>query len=113
VGFRIRDAICFSLIYNKRFELLPQDTAFDLQLLQKILPRIQGSNLSVKRVLLRLLEITLGKQLPKEEYIEDSSGLLNDAENLLRAAKYPLSSKKLIYMLWRLDEDGFTSYWLS
>jgi MoxR-like ATPase len=113
VGFRIRDAICFSLIYNKRFELLPQETAFDLQLLQKILPRIQGSNLSVKRVLLRLLEITLGKQLPKEEYMEDSSGLLHDADNLLKTAKYPLSSKKLIYMLWRLDEDGFTSYWLS
>src|SRR5690606_22644890 len=42
VGFRIRDSICFYLIYNERFNLLERDAAFDLQLLQKILPRIQG-----------------------------------------------------------------------
>ncbi len=35
---------------------MSQDAAFDIQLLQKILPRIQGSSLSVKRALLQLLQ---------------------------------------------------------
>src|SRR5690606_734532 len=41
VGFRIRDSICFYMVYNQRFALLSDDEAFDLQLLQKILPRVQ------------------------------------------------------------------------
>src|SRR5690606_35856337 len=35
VGFRIRDAICFYMIYNERFGLMSEDEAFDLQLSQK------------------------------------------------------------------------------
>lgn len=113
VGFRIRDAVCFYLIYNQRFQLLKPDAAFDLQLLQKILPRIQGSSSSVRRVLLQLLEIALGKKLAKEELMEDASELLKDIEITIQTAKYPQSARKMAFMLRRLDEDGFTSYWLS
>lgn len=34
----------------------------------------------------------------------------NEEEN---KAKHPLSARKIAFMLRRLEEDGFTSYWLS
>lgn len=89
------------------------DEAFDLQLLQKILPRIQGSNLAVKRVVLQLLEIALKRKLPIESLIDDASDLYSKMEDDLKTAKYPQSARKLSFMLRRLEEDGFTSYWLS
>jgi len=113
VGFRIRDAICFYLIYNEQAGLLANDEAFDFQLLQKILPRIQGSNRSVKRVLLQLLEIALDKRLPKGELEDDASELWSNVAKTVELAKYRHSAQKIVYMLRRLDEDGFTSYWLS
>lgn len=115
VGFRIRDAVSFYLIYSLRDQLLTEEAAFDLQILQKILPRIQGSSSSVKRVLLMLLEECIGSTLRVDEYMDDASSLY--AEEQIReyqqTAKYPQSARKLAFMLRRLDEDGFTSYWLS
>ncbi|MBW5447630.1 DUF3578 domain-containing protein [Cohnella sp. CFH 77786] len=113
VGFRIRDAVCFYLIYNEQSKLMTKERAFDLQLLQKILPRIQGSNRSVKRVLLQLLEIALGKRLNKSELEDDASELWANVGKTVESAVYPQSAKKIIFMLRRLDEDGFTSYWLT
>ncbi|MEC0174349.1 AAA family ATPase [Paenibacillus favisporus] len=116
VGFRIRDSICFYMVYNQRYELLTPDEAFDLQLLQKILPRVQGSSLSVKRVLLKLLEEALGiKHSSFSDLMEDASNIdqeWNDDQEE-KKAKHPLSARKIAFMLRRLEEDGFTSYWLS
>ena len=104
----------FYMVFNQRHESL-SDEAFDLQLLQKILPRVQGSSLSVKRVLLKLLQGALGRTLPVSELMDDASVIYlkwNDNEEENRA-KHPLSARKIAFMLRRLEEDGFTSYWLS
>lgn len=115
VGFRIRDAVCFYMIYNERFALMSEDAAFDLQLLQKILPRVQGSSSSVKRVLLLLMQEALGKSLSVNDLMDDASDLYMkwSASEPEERAKYPLSARKIAFMLRRLEEDGFTSYWLS
>lgn len=116
VGFRIRDTISFYSIYAERFGLLTEDEAFDLQLLQKILPRIQGSHTSVKRVLLKLLKVCLeGESLKVNDLLDDASSLYSrwEAGKEAPAAKYPQSARKLAFMLRRLEEDGFTSFWLS
>ncbi|OZB94143.1 McrB family protein [Paenibacillus sp. XY044] len=116
VGFRIRDTISFYSIYAERFGLLPEDEAFDLQLLQKILPRIQGSHQSVRRVLLKLLKVCLeGESLKVNDLLDDASSLYSrwGAGKEAPAAKYPQSARKLAFMLRRLEEDGFTSFWLS
>ncbi|WP_248928663.1 MrcB family domain-containing protein [Paenibacillus hamazuiensis] len=112
VGFRIRDAVCFYMVYNERFQLLSKEAALDMQLLQKILPRVQGSSSSVKRVLLQLMQIATGRPLPLQNLMEDSSELYQ-SEDRIRDAKYPKSARKIAFMLRRLEEDGFTSYWLS
>ncbi|BBH22491.1 hypothetical protein Back11_38360 [Paenibacillus baekrokdamisoli] len=115
VGFRIRDAVCFYMIYNEQFELMSEEKAFDLQLLQKLLPRVQGSSSSVKRVLLQLLQEAIGKSLPINDLMDDASELYSKwkSSGQEAEAKYPLSARKLAFMLRRLEEDGFTSYWLS
>lgn len=115
VGFRIRDAVCFYMIYNERFTLMSEDAAFDLQLLQKILPRVQGSSSSVKKVLLLLMQEALGKSLSVNDLMDDASDLYMkwSANEPEEKAKYPLSARKIAFMLRRLEEDGFTSYWLS
>ncbi|MDG0792254.1 hypothetical protein OMP38_16295 [Cohnella ginsengisoli] len=94
---------------------MSREAAFDFQLLQKILPRIQGSNSSVRQVLMQLLQITLGadKKLDKSKLEEDASELWRSIEKTVDGAAYPQSARKIVYMLRRLDEDGFTSYWLS
>ncbi|MFB0843451.1 MrcB family domain-containing protein [Paenibacillus oleatilyticus] len=115
VGFRIRDAICFYLIYNERFQLLSEDAALDMQLLQKILPRVQGSGSSVKRALLQLMEVALDKSLPIQKMMDDPAepNFKWNAGSSSESVKYPQSARKIGFMLRRLEEDGFTSYWLS
>lgn len=118
VGFRVRDAICFYMIYNERFSLLNEDQAFDLQLLQKIIPRIQGSNQSVKRVLIEMLLLCMNQnksKAEKDELESDASALYISWQRSATTpdAIYPNSARKLAYMLRRLEDDGFTSFWLS
>ena len=115
IGFRVRDIICFYMVYNERFQLLPETDAFDLQLLQKILPRLQGSHTSLKRVLIGLMEIAIGKKLNIEEFMDDAEELYAGytGGKTAPAARYPQSARKIAYMLRRLEEDGFTSFWLT
>lgn len=87
IGYRVRDEIVFYMINNKKADLLDEKAAFDNQIMQKILPRIQGSSESIKKMLEELLKIC-------------------DSEN------FTASAKKINFMIKRYDEDGFTSYWL-
>lgn len=44
IGYRVRDEICFYLIYAVKSGVFTFDQAFDFQILQKVLPRISGSD---------------------------------------------------------------------
>lgn len=100
VGYRVRDEICFYLAYNEEGHLMEFEEALDHCILQKILPRIAGSDSRVDRMLRSLYTIFTNRQ-----YDEQSP----DIEN----AKYPRSAEKVVEMLRRLEEDGFTSFWVS
>lgn len=115
VGFRIRDAVCFYMIYNERFGLMNEAEAFDLQMMQKILPRIQGSQSGVRRVLVKLLRLCLQDSVRIPSPMEDDDAFWTqwDRGNTPPQANYPHTARKLVDMIVRLDEDGFTSYWIS
>lgn len=87
IGYRVRDEIVFYMLNNHKTALIPDAQAFDNQIMQKILPRIQGSSESIKTMLGELLKIS------------ESEG-------------YESSYKKISFMIKRYEEDGFTSYWL-
>ena len=87
IGYRVRDEIVFYMLNNRKANLLDDKVAFDNQIMQKILPRVQGSSESIKTMLGELLKIC-------------------------ESEKYEASAKKINYMIKRYEEDGFTSYWL-
>ena len=62
VGYRVRDEICFYLAYNEEDELMAYDEAFDHCILQKILPRISGSDSRVEQLLMELYRLFTNKE---------------------------------------------------
>jgi len=111
VGYRIRDEINFYIVEALDKELLAENTAFDKEILQKVLPRIQGSSAIIKEILLELFDFFTGSNFSKE-----NGQLANRVWNYYQANqesfKYSESAEKIAYMLRRFEEDGFTSYWL-
>ncbi|MEH7086416.1 DUF3578 domain-containing protein [Neobacillus drentensis] len=103
VGYRVRDEICFYMAYNSVSGLLDFDQAMDHCILQKILPRIAGSDTQVEDVLKKLYS-----HFTSTQYSENAFDYTVNPDN----AKYPQSAAKVVEMLRRL-EDGFTSFWIS
>ncbi len=113
VGYRVRDEIMFYMLNNKKAgNLITDDDAFDNEIMQKILPRIQGSSQSIKDLLCDLFKICAG------DYSDFSTNNTSASEQMYSLIKentnikYPKSAKKIQFMTWRFEEDGFTSYWL-
>lgn len=111
VGYRVRDEIVFYLLNNKEAELLSEEDAMDNEIMQKILPRIQGSSTSVKNMLCELFKLCAGDY---EGYQTESNDV---SAKMMKAAqkpdcKYKKSAEKIAFMVRRYEEDGFTSYWL-
>jgi len=113
VGYRVRDEIVFYLLNNKKYDLLSEDQAMDNELMQKVLPRIQGSSASVKNMLCELFKFCAGDydgyQAQSDNISDKMRKALNDSE---RKIKYRHSAEKIELMTRRFEEDGFTSYWL-
>lgn len=113
VGYRVRDEIVFYLLNNKKHDLIAENAAMDNELMQKILPRIQGSSASVKAMLCELFKLCAGDydgyQTQSDNVSDKMKKALNDAD---RKIKYRHSAEKIELMTRRFEEDGFTSYWL-
>ena len=112
VGYRVRDEVVFYLLANEKLGLLSEDDAMDHEILQKILPRIQGSSGAVRDMICELFKKCAddyeGYQVNSGEVYKKMDGLLEKVKDV----SYPRSAKKLAYMMRRYEEDGFTSYWL-
>jgi MoxR-like ATPase len=101
VGYRVRDEICFYLIYSEKEELLTFEEAMDQSILQKILPRISGSDERVWNTLKGLYEICTSKVYNADVGPE------------IEQAIYPKSTEKIVHMIRRYENDGFTSFWIG
>lgn len=109
VGYRVRDEICFYMLNNKKYALLPENEAFDYEILQKILPRIQGSNSTLKDMLIELFKYCAGDYtgLSGSDTYEQMQNYINNNQ-----CRYRRSTYKIAFMVRRIEEDGVTSYWL-
>lgn len=105
-AYRVRDEIIFYMVYNEEYGLLSEEEAFDLQLLQKILPRITGTSRKVELLLMRLIDLWTDETIS----IKDLEDTVEDGQ-VLSKAYYPRSVKKLLQMLRGYRDDGFTSFW--
>ena len=109
VGYRVRDEIVFYMLNNKKAELLDRNIAFDNEIMQKILPRVQGSSASIKDMLCELYKKCAGDYtgLSQASVSEQMKAYIDTKD-----CKYKKSAEKICYMMRRFEEDGFTSYWL-
>ncbi|MEM3442791.1 MAG: AAA family ATPase, partial [Candidatus Bathyarchaeia archaeon] len=106
VGYRVRDEICLFMLHAKEagFE---EFLALDMQILSKILPRIQGSSATVRRILLGIWNWATGLEVS-----EDDPELLYKIADLPEGNRFPKTAEKVKIMLQRLEEDGYTSFWV-
>ena len=113
IGYRVRDELIFYLVNNKKYGLLAENEAFDNGLMQKILPRIQGSSNAVKSMLSDLFKHCAGDFSGYNEQTDNLSKRMHAVlKESGRKIKYRKSAEKIELMTRRLEEDGFTSYWL-
>lgn len=109
IGYRTRDEISFYMLNNREHALLQHNEAMDFEIMQKILPRIQGSSSDIKDLLIELFKFFAG------DYSSFSHDLIwQQMASFLssKQPKYVKSAEKICYMMRRFEEDGFTSYWL-
>lgn len=111
VGYRVRDEIVFYMLNNKKADLLDKNEAMDNEIMQKILPRIQGSSASVKNMLCELFKHCAGDYDGYQTENDDISSKLFKAAQK-PDCKYKHSAEKIAFMVRRFEEDGFTAYWL-
>lgn len=104
-GYRVRDEIIFYMLENKENRLLDESVAFDYQIMQKILPVINGSDRVIKDIL-----IDLYNYCNPDGQIIDEINYIKMVEENLETALYHKSANKILMML-RGYEDGFASYW--
>lgn len=109
VGYRVRDEIVFYMLNNEKSKLLEYNDALDNEIMQKILPRIQGSGAATKDLLCELFKKFAGDYsgLSQEQTWKQMKTYIG-----ANACKYKKSAEKICYMMRRFEEDGFTSYWL-
>ena len=112
VGYRVRDEIVFYMLNNKaEGNLLTHNEAMDNEIMQKILPRIQGSSASVRDMLCELFVVCASDHNQKNGDC-DSEKMRKVLDDASIGCRYPKSAAKLELMVRRFEEDGFTSYWL-
>lgn len=109
VGYRVRDEIVFYMLNNAEADLLEENEALDNEIMQKILPRIQGSSVAVKELLCKLFQKFAGDYSGL-----DQSFIWKQMETFIHSKEcvYKNSAEKICYMMRRYEEDGFTSYWI-
>lgn len=109
VGYRVRDEIVFYMLNNEEAGLLEYTDALDNEIMQKILPRIQGSSTAVKELLCGLFQKFAGdyRGLSQDMIWKQMEAYIDS-----RDCVYRKSAEKICYMMRRYEEDGFTSYWL-
>ena len=99
IGYRVRDQICFYLLYNAEYGLMTQENALDHALLQNILPRIMGGGAAVESVMTDLFKICAGTRAE------------NAVRNYPGGGLFPKSAEKLSQMVMGFDRDGIASFW--
>jgi DNA polymerase III delta prime subunit len=122
-GFRtVREMIRFFVVHHQLHGAAWSPlAAFDAQLVQRLLPRLNGDSAKLRPPLIALLAFCAGWQ-PAKGLMPDIAGTLELATKLAQmepealrneCAKirdtYPLTSDKLARMLKRLAEQGFTT----
>ena len=86
------------------------EEALDYGILQKILPKIQGSSVNIKTLLINIFNRLNSEKIKTDQYDNDANIKVKKALDKSQL-KYPLTSHKLYKMIRRFELDGFTTFW--
>lgn len=112
VAFRVRDEALAYYLAHKKEQLFEDDnTAMDYIIMQKLLPRLQGSCGALKQTLCDLFVECAGKFEGMDDVVARGDAAEQMRKILSDDNKYKRSAKKLYDMVRRFEEDGFTSFW--
>ena len=100
VGLSARDEICFYLLYNAEYGFMSQEVAFDHAILEKVLPKIQGSGDDVMAVIIGLFKICAGTR--------SNNAIRNYSATM--GGLFPKSAEKLSAMALNLEKNGMALY---
>jgi 5-methylcytosine-specific restriction endonuclease McrBC GTP-binding regulatory subunit McrB len=106
-GYRVRDEICmFCLTAKDCADLFATAEAgtvdpLDLALAMKVLPRVQGGGATVRKILEDLYE-----------WASASSTAGPETQASAHDSQYPFCANRLDLMRRRMQETGFTNFWL-
>ena len=81
--------------------------AFDIQILQKILPKLHGTQGKLEEPVKDLLSFCYGQPYLKENVSDE---MIQKATEFDEEAVYPRSAKKIAQMLKNLKRQGYTSF---
>lgn len=120
VGYRTRDEVVHFVLNCRGAQAHMADhdgtpvDPLDLALLMKILPRVAGGSMAIRRVIHGLLGWAHdGHPLGGDEYPQEAmdNWQKSGRSGALRGATYPRTAGRLCLMLDRLMDEGFTSFW--
>ncbi|SMB81429.1 AAA domain (dynein-related subfamily) [Desulfonispora thiosulfatigenes DSM 11270] len=111
-GYRVRDEIVFYVIYSVKENIFKFNKALDFSILQKILPKIQGNDIEIKKILVNLFSYVTDQTLEYDLYSNEIADkmyayLAKNTEVVL----FKKSAYKICDMTRRLESDGFTTFW--
>ena len=102
-GYRVRDGIVYYCLYALNDNLFTFEEAMDYCIVQKILPKIGGSDEDTLDLL-----IDLYNELNNTTYTRDD---FDSNRDIKTSDKYKLTNKKILLMVRRFVRDGFTNFW--
>lgn len=106
-GYRVVNEISrFIRVSRDMTENFRIECAFDIQILQKILPKFHGTQARLEEPLKKLLALCG----VNEASINDATLFGTEDADMLRDCRYPRSGRKLLRMLRNLKMQGYTSF---
>jgi 5-methylcytosine-specific restriction enzyme B len=108
-GYRVVNEMSRFVWISKDFigDHFDPNEAFDIQILQKILPKFHGTQGKLEAPLKNLLSFCYGQSNPKENIPDE---MIQKAVEFDDEAVYPRSAKKIARMLKNLKNQGYTSF---
>ena len=106
-GYRVINEVSrFVVLAEEKVEALDLNDAFDIQFLQKILPKLHGTKGKLQKPLNQVFAFCYDEQSDTEPEQQRLAKALNFDSN----ASYPRTAQKVARMLNDLEQQGYTSF---
>ena len=110
ISMHTRDTILIYTLYNRRYDIFPQEKAIDNIICSKILPHIHGGTSAIQKCLSELFLYCMTKGGENVEEYPDSYAKMMQGGSMY-GCRYPLSAQKIAEMMRRYENEGYAGYW--